>query len=335
MNILVIKQTSLGDVLHSTGHVRALKQHFKDCTLTVLTATTSAEIYRHSPWVDRLILLDYYRIKRDWNRNPSWCYRHIRSVVSEMNELKYDLAFDLQGLARSVIFLYLADACCKFVKGRWLGLFAYRQPSEHAIEEMNGVLDLAGIKGVDTSMEFVAPKWSEEKVDLILQKINNDKPIWIFSAFSRWPSKDWPLENYVKVAQAISHKATVFFTGTENNRSKIEQALAGIAGPSIVNMAGQLLLGDFAALTARADGMLTGDSFPMHIASAQKTTVIALFAPTDEKRVGPTGTNDQVVRALGCERCDRKYCDRGCLSRIDPQQVIELIEQRLDSQAQN
>ena len=58
MNILVIKQTSLGDVLHSTPHIRAIKARYPQAHLTLLTAQGSAGIYADHPDIDRLVLFD-------------------------------------------------------------------------------------------------------------------------------------------------------------------------------------------------------------------------------------------------------------------------------------
>ncbi len=331
MNILVIKQTSLGDVLHSTGHIRAIKQQFPDSHLTLLTANSSAEIYRHNPWIDQMILVDRYRVKHNWLREPLWSCRHMRSVMREVQEKSYDLAFDLQGLAKSVLFLYAAKADAKYVKGNWVGLEGFRQPELHAIKEMDGVLKLADIDVSDTSMEFATSAKAKSKIDQLLSEIRPDsRKMWIFSAFSRWPSKDWPLRHFAETARAISDKATVLFTGAAESKQAIDDALGDAANSNIVNLAGQLSLGEFAELVHRADGMLTGDSFPMHVACAQKTPVIALFAPTDERKVGPTGPDDLVIRAPDCRICDRKNCQRGCLARILPEEVVGLIEERVE-----
>ena len=103
MNILVIKQTSLGDVLHASGHIRAIKRQFPKSRLVLLTDKTSRDIYRHNLWVDHIIEIDRYGFKANWYRNPVWAFREMRRVMAEVREEKFDLAFDLQGLAKSVI----------------------------------------------------------------------------------------------------------------------------------------------------------------------------------------------------------------------------------------
>ena len=147
MQILLIKQTSLGDVLHSTAQVRAIRERLPDCRLTILTSTTAQEIYRYNPHVDRIILFDRYKVKQGWWRQPGWVVRHIVETLREVRREPYDLALDLQGRWKSVIFLWGARASKRFVKGRWWFAHRFHDPQLHALEEMNGVLELAGLGG--------------------------------------------------------------------------------------------------------------------------------------------------------------------------------------------
>ena len=139
MNILVIKTTSLGDVLHSTPHLRAIREQYPAAHITLLTATASAGIYRHNPVVDRMVLFDHARFKQLGLRSPVAALRLIRDTMAKVNDRDYALAFDLQGLLRTVIFLYGARAGRKFVKGRWPGLGGFRDKQLHAIDEMTQV----------------------------------------------------------------------------------------------------------------------------------------------------------------------------------------------------
>ena len=330
MKILVIKQTSLGDVLHSTGHIRALKKHYPDSHLTLLTASASMDIYRYNAWVDEIIVIDRYRIRHNWYREPVWAWREISGVMVKIRRQRFDLAIDLQGLARSVLFLYGAKSDRKLVKGNWWGLEGFRNKRLHAIREMDQVLELAAIPTVDTSMEFCVSTKEEVTVDNLLTRTNpQEKPILIMSPFTRWPSKDWPLENYLATREAVADRFHVVFTGSAERKHEVNEAmnLHGLAGERAddTNLLGALTLPEFAELTRRAELMLTGDSFPMHVAGAVKTRVVALFGPTDEKKTGPLGRRDQVVRVPGCARCDQPSCPRRCIARLDNTEVIRAI----------
>ncbi len=334
MNILVIKQTSLGDVLHASGHIRTIKENFPHCRLTLLTASASADIYRHNPWVDEIILLDRSRIKRDWCRRPLRAAAHIAAVLAQVRARRFALAFDLQGLARSVIFLYAARADEKYVKGNWLGLRRFRNPALHAIAEMDGVLARARLSLTDTSMEFFTDATERQYIDDLLARHNPDnKPLLVFSPFSRWPSKDWPLHRYAEIAVSLTaaEECTVAITGAVEMRRRIDDALPPRRPSRLLNLAGRLSITQFAELLSRADLLLSGDSFPMHLACAAKTPVIALFAPTDESKTGPVGDGHEVIRAPDCAHCDRPDCRRRCLEKLPTEVVFQSLRRRLDA----
>ncbi|MDA7970487.1 MAG: glycosyltransferase family 9 protein [Gammaproteobacteria bacterium] len=336
MNILVIKQTSLGDVLHSTVHIRAIKRRFPGSHLTLLTAASSADIYRNNPRVDELIL--YERRKRRWLREPLRAARHFCAVLARVRARRYDLAFDLQGLARSVVFLYAARAGKKFVKGNWPRLDGFRDRSLHAIKEMDGVLARAGIapgenehENDGAAMEWFGGEDERRHIGEWLARANPKQlPLLVCSPFSRWASKDWPLANYMETAAQLTAGGdfAAVFCGDAAARARIAAALP--RAPNLHNLAGELTLAQFAELVGRARLLLGGDSFPMHLACARGVPVVALFAPTDEARTGPPpGARATLLRAPGCARCDRRNCRRRCLKKLPVEAVLAAVRAEL------
>lgn len=326
MNILVIKQTSLGDVLHASGHIRSIKAQFPNSRLTLLTAVTSRDIYQYSPWVDELVLIDRYGIKRDWWRRPLWTIGEIARTLSAVRKQRFDLALDLQGLAKSALFLYGSKAKRKIIKGNWLGLEGFRDRNLHAIRELDRVLELAGIAVTDSSMEFPTSEKESVFIDALLKEVNpEDRPLLIVSPYSRWPSKDWPLKCYLAVCNAVADRYRIVVTGTADRKKEIDQGLEQSRCGFATNLAGELSLLQFAELCSRGTAMLTGDSFPMHVAGARGLPVVALFGPTDEKKIGPLGERDKVVRVPGCDVCYNRQCPRKCLDRLDEETVIQAL----------
>ncbi len=339
MNILLIKQTSLGDVLHSTPHIRAIKAQYPDAHLTVVTASGSAEILDEHPDIDRLILFDYAKFRQLGLKAPRASLALIREVLVQINAREYDLAFDLQGLLRSVIFLYLAKAKRKFVKGRWIGLGGFRNKQLHAIEEMSEVLAQADIDVPDQSMEFhrasnttVALRAALSAHDLTaIIDHEGSVPTVVMSPFTRWPSKNWALDNFIQTAQKMSEIVTVVITGVEQDRALIEDALIRLAGGSknVHCLAGELSLSELAELMSHAGLVISGDSFPMHLAAAVDTPLIALFGPTDERKTGPLSSQAEVLRPQRCDRCDKPSCPRACLDQIGIEEVVRLATAKI------
>lgn len=346
MNILVIKQTSLGDVLHSTPHIRAIKACYPQAHLTLLTAQGSAGIYADNPDIDRLVLFDYAGFKRAGLRSPRKLLAIFKSSLAELNHREYDLAFDLQGLARSVVFLYRVQAKQKYVKGRWPGLKGFRNKQLHAIDEMSQVLGLAGIDVADTRMAFYrAPRVADDLRDKLSRagleglldtvatgKQQSDRFV-VISPFTRWASKNWPLANFAELAVALSENYRVLITGAPTDRGAIGQALQESAPASsrVDNLAGDLSLPELAELMSHAALVVSGDSFPMHLATAVGVPLLTLFGPTDETRTGPRSDNSVVLRPDDCNACDQPNCKRACLQRIKVDQLLLAARAQLDA----
>jgi len=330
MNILVIKQTSLGDVLHSTAHVRAIRQYLPSCRLTVLTSTTAYDIYRHNPHINRIILFDRYRVKRDWWRHPVWVVSHIIETFREVRQESYDLVLDLQGRWKSVIFLWGARASQRFVKGRWWFARSFHRPELHALEEMNGVLELAGIQKADYRTEFFTSTREIKTIDRQLDHFELETGRWILcSPLSRWPTKDWPLSRYVELVWRLPSDIGFVFTGIAEDRRLIHTALRDLPTKRTVSLVGDLSLAELAELVSRAAAVVTGDSFSMHLSVAKGRPTVALFGPTDEQRVGPLGGLTAMLRAedQNCDRCyRRKWCPRACIRAIRVEQVIQALQ---------
>ena len=325
LNIFIIKQTSLGDVLHSTGHIRTLKENFPDSQITLLTADTSFDIFKYNSHIHRILLFEKDRAKREWLRNPKWLVSHIISLIREIRKVHYDLAIDLQGRFKSVMFLYSAKAKKKIVKGRWLFLPHVKQPEIHAIEEMSQVLRKAGVCVSNSAMEVFTSRSEAENVQALIYRINPaQKRMMIISPFTRWNTKNWGVEKFRTLLESLPRDIFVILTGAADRKDDIDQLIFGTSSPDTINLAGQLSVLEFAELIKRVSLVLTGDSFPMHLASALDTPLIALFGPTDEKRIGPLSAQSMVLRGKeDCERCYRRdYCSQNCMKFISPETVL-------------
>ena len=332
MNILVIKLTSLGDVLHATGHIRTLKENFPSSKITVLTADYSYDIFKHNAHIEKILLFEKDWAKREWFKSPRKVLSHIFALVRDIRNTRYDLAFDLQGRFKSVMFLYPAKANKKFVKGRWLFLRSFKKPEIHAIEEMDHVLRIAGIQVTNSDMEIFTSSKEEQAIQALLSRVNPaKKQIMVVSPFTRWKTKNWGIEKFKALLSDFPIDMLVIFTGAKDRKPEIDHLMSEIRHHSMVNLAGKLTLLEFAELMKYVHLVLTGDSFAMHLASVFHTPLVALFGPTDERRIGPVGKYSTVLRETDhCERCYRRdYCEKNCISYIEPDKVLMEIKHRI------
>ncbi|HQX83161.1 MAG TPA: glycosyltransferase family 9 protein, partial [Vicinamibacterales bacterium] len=111
---------------------------------------------------------------------------------------------------------------------------------------------------------------------------------------------------FAAVGRALTNEpgATVVLTGAAGDKAMVDQVRRAIGDRPIIDTAGALDLPGTAALLARLDVLVTGDTGPMHLAAAVGTPVVALFGPSDPKRYGPLATKQRVLRVqLPCSPC--------------------------------
>ena len=120
--------------------------------------------------------------------------------------------------------------------------------------------------------------------------------------------KQWPPARFADAARRLieSRNATIVLTGSVSDRAMVDEVKTSLPADRVVDVAGDLDLLTLTAVLERLDLLITGDTGPMHLASAVGTPVVAVFGPSDPVRYAPDGPADRVVRAgLPCSPCNR------------------------------
>ena len=104
--------------------------------------------------------------------------------------------------------------------------------------------------------------------------------------------------------------------------------------PLALNLIGKTSLTDLISVTKRLDLLITGDSAPLHVASAAGIKTLALFGPTDPRRHLPPGSGVRALaKTLPCQPCYSGLCKNpetlACLKRISVQEVYDTAEMML------
>jgi ADP-heptose:LPS heptosyltransferase len=149
--------------------------------------------------------------------------------------------------------------------------------------------------------------------------------------------KQWPLDRFGAVARWLveERRASVVFTGSEDDRAAIASVRSRLDGAAAVDVSG-IGLDEAAAVLAGCDLLVSGDTGPMHLAHAVGTPIVAIFGPSDPRRYAPRDVHDQIVRIdLPCAPCNRirqppARCTVGtpdCLSGVTVAAVTAAIDQ--------
>jgi heptosyltransferase I len=339
MNILIIKLSAIGDVLHTLPSLSALRKLYPQAHITWVVEEAAADLVRNHPLLNSVLVSRRKRwikdIARGSIRRPM---REIRSFLRELRQRPYDLVIDFHGLLKSSLIVLLSGGKRKLgydsmqeLSGIFVNEKIPEDMNKHAVDRY---LDFPRYLGMQTDeVEFVLPlnREAEVKTGNLLKKYNLEENKFVaINPVAFWQTKLWENEKFAVLADLIASRldVKVVFTGSEKESvDKITSQMS--AAP--VNLAGATSLLDLAWLYKSALLVVTTDSGPMHLASAVGTPVIALFGPTDPARTGPYGAGHTIIRSdEPCSPCFLKKCPtKKCMQDISPEQVFAAVNTQL------
>ena len=287
-NILIIKMSSLGDVIHALPSLYVLRRAMPEARITWAVHPAFAALLPGKPWIDEIYYVDRKRIK-DW--------RYLRTVRQDLHSRRFDLVIDLQMIAKSALIAALSGGKKKI--GYWdarEGSFLVSHPVKgphqhgHIIEQL---LDVMAALGCDTSrFEFPVHPHEEEKIT-VKQKLAAAGVSGRYAVIvpgTRGEHKKWPVSCWGALAQKLAEKQIyTVISGAPSEADMGREIRALSPSPYTVDLIGQTSLLELAALHEMAALHISCDTGPLHIANAMQTPLIALFGPTLPDRSGPYG----------------------------------------------
>ncbi len=339
MNILIVKLSAIGDVIHTLPSAAALRRLYPKAHITWVVEEAAADLVIGHPQLDRVLIFR----RKSWFTDLRKCkfaavWLDFKSFISELHSRSYDLVIDFHGLFKSSVVVFLSKGKRKLGYDSWqeLSRLFYNEKipedmNKHAVDRY---LDFSRYLGAPPEQAaFVLPASGETQANvqaLMLRHQLTAKKFIAISPVALWDTKLWDDRKFARLADDIGRilKIPVVFTGREQESlDKITSQMTTTA----VNIGGQTTLTELACFYKNALTVITTDSGPMHLAAAAGTPVIALFGPTDPARTGPYGTGHTIVRTgLHCSPCFKKEClTRQCMEDITPKQVLAAVEKIL------
>jgi heptosyltransferase-1/heptosyltransferase-2 len=295
VRVLVVKLSSMGDVIHATGALRALRLALPRAHLALAVEGRWAPVVRHNPHLDALIESP----PRD--RLSLRMLREARRSLAQSGP--FDVAIDLQGNPRSAAWMYLAGAPIKVGRGGirpgWRGSVVTGH-SRHAVVICADIIRSLGIDVSDPAPEIVTSADDEGRLDTALAGQGLPATGYILlNPFSRWRSKSWPLDTAATVIRRLwdATEHTFVLTGGADDRTAAIELQARVGSRPLPSLLGRMTLGEALCCFRRPRLMITCDSGPMHAAAAFRVPVVALFGPTHPEHTGPWGHGHRVIQA--------------------------------------
>jgi heptosyltransferase I len=289
-SICAVKLSSMGDIVHITPAMRALRARFPTAHISLVVEDRFAAVVEENPHIDELVTVPHQG-KRPW----------LRCLQSMLTQKAPDVAIDFQGLARSAVWIYSTRAAFQTGRGGYRP-FWQRAPlkeNQHAVEVNAAVVESLGVAIDNLQPEIFLNNDAQARVQLLLgQQGLLDEDFIVVNPFSRVRSKQWPLERYAQLIDLVFsrlHLKTIV-CGSSDERAMSEKLASRIQTGAAVFMTGKLSLAESLCVYERASLMVTGDTGPMHAAAALGTPVLALFGPTLPERTGPWGDGHTVLQ---------------------------------------
>ncbi len=340
MNILIIKLSAIGDVIHTLPALNAIRSAYPSAYITWLIEEAAAPLIIDHSALDRVIVSRRKSWIRDL-RKGQWksVINETAGLVQTLRDTAYDLVFDFQALLKSGVPVALCrgkrkigfDRGMEHQEHSYLFLNERVAPvdmNHHAILRTLMMLDAAGIQSRNVSYRLPIQDADRDAVTrlLSLKGIKDVRPLICINPVAKWTTKLWPNDCFAELADRLSERYQIspVFTGAPEDKETVWNILSRMKS-SAVDLTGKTSLKTLAALYETADMLISTDTGPMHLGAAVNTPVVALFGPTAPWRTGPMGNQHQVIRAgLPCSPCFKRQCSTcDCMNHIRVDQVLE------------
>ncbi len=324
-NVLVIKLRHLGDVLLTTPCFSVLKKRLPHARIDAYVYQEAAPMLEGHPAIHEILTLD-----RAWKRLP--LLKRLKREAGQLwkiRQRRYDLVLNLTEGDRGAMAARVSKAKIRAgVDSRGIYTHVAKMcPSlRHTIERQLDLLRRIGIFPEEEERELF---WSipEKEQERAMKLVPWERFILIHPA-SRWRFKCWPEDKMRTLAEKLLERGErlVFTSGPDAVERDMVARIAD--GLDVCNLAGKLTLKELGALIERAKALVCVDSAPLHMASALKRPVVALFGPTSDVTWGPWRNPRAriVAEPMSCRPCYQDGCGGSkksdCLARLSVEKVL-------------
>ncbi|MEN3038466.1 MAG: lipopolysaccharide heptosyltransferase II [Candidatus Kryptonium sp.] len=324
--ILIIRLSSIGDIVLATPLIRVLRNKFPTAQIDFIVKKEFAQILKYNPNITNLIEFD-----------TANGFKELLKVRRRISKERYDLIVDIHNNLRSIFLRTFAGAQVVRVNKRIFKRFLlvkfkinlYKN-AIHVVERYIETLSNFSIKNDNQGLNVFVPEYM---IEAVKNKINfSADDLYIAIAPSaKHETKRWLPERFAQLGDKLIEKfnAKIILLGSEEDKPRCE-TVKRLMQNQPINLCGQTSLLESAAVLSLCKLLITNDSGLMHIGSAMKTKIVAIFGST-VKEFGffPYGTESIVVeKNIPCRPCThigREKCPKGhfkCMNDIQVEDVF-------------
>lgn len=324
---LIIRFSSIGDIVLTTPVIRCLKQQVKDAEVHYAMKRNFSEVLEHNPYIDKKYFLE----------------DDLSALISQLKKEKYDYIIDLHHNQRTfLIKKQLGAKSFSFNKlnfEKWL-LVNFKinsLPDVNIVDRYMKTVESFGVKNDGLGLDYFISPDDETIIDTLPENFRNGYIAFVIGA--KHYTKQLPAEKIISICQKVS--LPIILLGGKEDSAKAEKIIGGLAtlNPKhqTLNCCGKFSLNQSAAITKRSNKVITHDTGLMHIAAAFKKEIISVWGNTvPEFGMAPyygkseVGNQKSEVRNLSCRPCTKigfDKCPKGhfnCMMMQDENKIAEM-----------
>ncbi len=320
-NILIIKPSSLGDIVLALPALTALRKSFPDAKISWLIRPEFAPLLENHPHLTEIIPFDRKFLGKAWFHPGALA--SLISFIRRLRRAEFDAVIDFQGLFRTASLAWLSGCKNRFgiENAREFAHLFYThkipqtQDCIHLVDFYLKIIQNVGASDLD--VHFVLPQHPEaaHSVGGLLASygVAQDNYV-VFVPGSAHKDKRWPVERFAVLAEKISSQygLSIVAVGTESEAGLIER-LKTLATTPTTNFAGRTSLSELIALLKTARLVVSNDTGPGHIAAALGTPLVLMFSWSNPARIAPYERSECIVarephsRGLKIKSTDPKH----------------------------
>ncbi len=338
MKILIVKLSSIGDVIHTLPVISAIKKSLPNAKISWIVEKKCAEILRNNEFLHQLIEIDTHTLRKTKSLTEFTRQRKM------LREETYDIALDFQGLLKSAAIAKLtkskrrfgfAKAALREPASRFLLSEKIDVPKNLHIIRKNLTLAEKALKLKPTLEDFSFPIFTEAKHELEAVQIidQSGENFAILNPAGGWVTKLWNVEKFGELADKIyAEKGLISVVSFAANEEVLaDKVIAASKTKKIIKA--KLSLKGFYELAKRAKIYVGGDTGPTHLAVAAKCPIVGIFGPTEWWRNGSPDSADICVERtdINCRTdCHRRSCGKWICMDISVEKVFSAVNKRLE-----
>lgn len=334
--ILIIQTAFLGDVILCTPLIKILRKTFPDSTVSFLLIPETKKALGNNPHLNEILVYD----KRKKKGVGSFL-----QIMTQIRKRRFDLAVIPHRSLRSALLTYLSGIPQRIGFDRSTGSFLFTRKVVYPLKVHEVDRNLSLLSGFNPHLTDPSPELFPSSEDFSYARkllldfgMGEEDRIVGIAPGSVWATKRWLPERFAEVSQLLMRKAgaKVVFLGSEDDQNLCE-SIASLMTDKPVILAGKTDILQSAATISFCKVVLSNDSAPVHLASAMRRPVVAIFGSTiPELGFAPYGENHLIIeKKMECRPCGihgRGKCPQKhfrCMREITTEEVFQAVLSQL------